>query len=400
MRRSGLAALAVAVMAGTGPLAACGSTGSDPVDAAPVTDPAADIAAVTELYETFVDADRPVDETVALIEDGEQVRDEITELMEVDTVAGLRLADISFTVDDVRLHGDTAEVRFSILRSGFGDAGLAVRTEHGWRIAAPTFCRLAGYAGIRCSDVPTTPTDLYAPGVGITSIRAGDGRSRVPVVFPDGTRMQLDLPIRAGTWRASGYADLSLFEREIDISFVWGDVRTEEVAARYPGPAGDVIVDAAIGMVIPGDEWHAIGYAADLDEEARAAIAANVEITSELGYPVVDTAGPVQLVGRGVAAAAVQSVKGLLGDGGPLTVQLFGLDAEAPHIVVGINGCTAPRTAPVELELGSTDEYAAAEMCLGRGIHLGVEGSRSLVEQVAAFARIRQLEPAEVSMPS
>src|ERR1700760_4866124 len=178
LRPSGLAVgvLAVAVLTG---LAACGgssskdaassssaSSASAPASssAAPAgssADPAT-VAAVTSTFVTLFNGAAPLDQRLALLQNGDPLAQALSAL-----ATSPLLKQTSATVSKVTLTSPTqAQVIYTVLLSGtpvFKDqSGTAVQVNGSWKVAASTFCNLLTAAG-QTQSICTQPSVTALP---------------------------------------------------------------------------------------------------------------------------------------------------------------------------------------------------------------------------------------------
>jgi hypothetical protein len=129
-------------------LAGCSSTKHHGPGAAPTTSsggsaaPAADTAAITNLYTHFVTPGLPIDQRVTMVQDGEAFRDSMIALSGSDFAK-----TVSISVSKVVLNSpNLATVTYSILISGSpvlpNATGNAVKTNGSWQVAGATLCGL------------------------------------------------------------------------------------------------------------------------------------------------------------------------------------------------------------------------------------------------------------------
>jgi hypothetical protein len=109
-------------------------------------------AAVAQMMKTW--ASRPsVDTTVALVEDGEALRETIVAVKKSSQVQAAR--DPGIRVRSIELVGDDhAIVTFDILQgdnpSLADQTGVAVKIDGSWRLSRDTYCRIAQYVQVAC----------------------------------------------------------------------------------------------------------------------------------------------------------------------------------------------------------------------------------------------------------
>ena len=140
--RRGFAALTIAVF-----VAGCGGSSGGSAAAPPSPSPSidtsvADKAAITQAWQTFFKATGPVDAHIALLEDGEKFRAELT-------ASGKDPAnkDLSAKVTNVVVSGTTAAVTYDLLGKGGaallpGAVGEAVKVGASWQVSKQTYCQL------------------------------------------------------------------------------------------------------------------------------------------------------------------------------------------------------------------------------------------------------------------
>ena len=135
-----LAAVAVfAAVAGCG-----GSSGGSAAPASPspsVDTVAADKAAITQNWQTFFTAGGAVDSHIALLEDGEKFRAELTK-----SAKDPANRYLSAKVTDVVVNGSSATVTYDLNGRNFvllgGSVGEAVKVGTKWLVSKKTYCQL------------------------------------------------------------------------------------------------------------------------------------------------------------------------------------------------------------------------------------------------------------------
>jgi hypothetical protein len=138
--RRALAAVTIAVLA-----AACG--GSSGGEAAPPASPTADsgavaTAAITQAWEGFFTAGGPVDNHIALLQEGAKFRTELTASANDPTNK-----DLVAKVTNVAVSGTTAAVTYDLTGKGGvvllgGSVGEAVNVSGTWLVSKKTYCQL------------------------------------------------------------------------------------------------------------------------------------------------------------------------------------------------------------------------------------------------------------------
>src|SRR4051812_49867148 len=124
---------------------ACGgSSGGSDAAASPsptVDTVAVDTAAITLAWQTFFTAGGPVDSHIALLEDGEKFRPELTASAKDPSNAYL-----SAKVTDVVVNGTSATVTYDLNGRNFvllgGSMGEAVKIGAKWLVSKQTYCQL------------------------------------------------------------------------------------------------------------------------------------------------------------------------------------------------------------------------------------------------------------------
>jgi hypothetical protein len=130
------------------PLTACGgsSDGGDdtaaPSPSPTVADTAAATAEITTTWEAFFKGGGAVDSHIALLEDGEKFRPELTAQAKDPSNA-----DLTAKVTDVKISGTTAAVTYDLLGKGAvvllgGSMGEAVQVGGAWKVSKKTYCQL------------------------------------------------------------------------------------------------------------------------------------------------------------------------------------------------------------------------------------------------------------------
>ena len=136
----------VAVLAMAAAVAGCGgSSGGSaaPPSPSPTVDQVAlDKAAVTKAWEGFFTAGGPVDNHIALLQDGEKFRAELTA-----SAKDPSNADLVAKVTDVVVTGATAAVTYDLRGKGGvvllgGSMGEAVKVGAKWLVSKTTYCTL------------------------------------------------------------------------------------------------------------------------------------------------------------------------------------------------------------------------------------------------------------------
>jgi hypothetical protein len=129
----------VAVVAGCG-----GSSGGSGAAASPsptIDTVALDKAAITQTWQTFFTAGGPVDSHIALLEDGEKFRTELTASAKDPSNKYL-----SAKVTDVVVNGTSATVTYDLNGRNFvllgGSMGEAVKVGPKWLVSKKTYCQL------------------------------------------------------------------------------------------------------------------------------------------------------------------------------------------------------------------------------------------------------------------
>ncbi|MGW4248585.1 hypothetical protein [Nocardia sp. NPDC004722] len=137
-------------------LASCGNDG--PPSSSPGTS-AADVQAITSTFEHFFDSSLPVDQKMALLQNG-QAFTETLENQAHSAIAGGASANVS----QVNADGpDRAAVTFTIKKHGIpllpNRHGTALHLDGAWKVAAATFCdllRIEGGVPAACDATPTS----------------------------------------------------------------------------------------------------------------------------------------------------------------------------------------------------------------------------------------------------
>jgi hypothetical protein len=142
LRRT-VVALAVSLLA-AGCGGSSGGSAAPPPSPSPTVDAvAADKAAITMGWEAFfTNASGPVDTHIALLQDGEKFRPELTKSAKDPTNK-----DLVAKVTDVVVTGDTAAVTYDLLGTGGtvllgGSMGQAVKVGGKWLVSKQTYCQL------------------------------------------------------------------------------------------------------------------------------------------------------------------------------------------------------------------------------------------------------------------
>jgi predicted secreted Zn-dependent protease len=140
--RRGVIGLFIAVLlAGCG--GSSGGTAAPPASPSPSVDTAAmDTAAVTQAWQTFFTAGGPVDSHIALLQDGEKFRTELTA-----SAKDPANKDLVAKVTTVAISGSTAAVTYDLLGTGGtvllgGSMGEAVKVGTTWLVSKKTYCQL------------------------------------------------------------------------------------------------------------------------------------------------------------------------------------------------------------------------------------------------------------------
>ena len=136
----------IAVLAVTAAVAGCGGSSGGSA-AAPSPSPSVDTAAadkaeITTTWEGFFGGGGTVDGHIALLEDGEKFRTEITAQAKDPTNA-----DLAAKVTDVAITGTTAKVTYDLTGKGGvvllgGSVGEAVKVGAKWLVSKKTYCQL------------------------------------------------------------------------------------------------------------------------------------------------------------------------------------------------------------------------------------------------------------------
>ena len=104
--------------------------------------PAADTAAITNLYTHFVTPGLPIEQRVTMVQDGAAFRDSMVALSGSDFAKTVSISVTKVVLDSPNL----ATVTYSILVSGSpvlpNTTGYAVRTDNNWQVAGATLCGL------------------------------------------------------------------------------------------------------------------------------------------------------------------------------------------------------------------------------------------------------------------
>ena len=127
--------------------AACGgsSDSGDSAAASPspsVDSSAADTAAITKNWEVFFNGGISVEQHIAVLEDGEKFRTEIT-AQSKDPANKALVAKVT----NVKIDGESAVVTYDLLGTGGtvllgGSTGAAVKVGDEWKVAKKTYCQL------------------------------------------------------------------------------------------------------------------------------------------------------------------------------------------------------------------------------------------------------------------
>lgn len=142
-------------------LASCGNDG--PPSASAGT-PAAEVQAVTSAFEHFFDSSLPVDQKMALLQNG-QAFTETLEHQAHSSIAG----GASASVSEVNADGPgRAAVTFTIKKHGIpllpNRHGTALELDGTWKVAAATFCDLLRIEGGVPAACDATSTPAPPPG--------------------------------------------------------------------------------------------------------------------------------------------------------------------------------------------------------------------------------------------
>ncbi|MFE3189775.1 hypothetical protein ACFXHA_12255 [Nocardia sp. NPDC059240] len=137
-------------------LTSCGNDG--PPAASPGTS-AAEVQAITSTFEHFFDSSLPVDQKMALLQNG-QAFTETLEHQAHSSIAGGASANVSQVDAD---GPGRASVTFTIKKHGIpllpNRHGTALQLDGTWKVAAATFCdllRIEGGVPAVCDATPTT----------------------------------------------------------------------------------------------------------------------------------------------------------------------------------------------------------------------------------------------------
>ncbi|GAB2551341.1 hypothetical protein [Nocardia heshunensis] len=141
-------------------VASCGNDG--PPSASPGTS-AADVQAITSAFERFFDSSLPVEQKMALLQNG-QAFTETLEHQAHSSIAG----GASATVSQVNADGPArAAVTFTIKKHGIpllpNRHGTALQLDGAWKVASATFCDLLRIEGGVPAVCDATPTTAPAP---------------------------------------------------------------------------------------------------------------------------------------------------------------------------------------------------------------------------------------------
>lgn len=128
-------------------LTACGGSSGGDEAAAPSPSPSVDTTAaataeITTTWEAFFKGGGAVDSHIALLEDGEKFRPELTAQAKDPSNA-----DLTAKVTDVKVSGTTAAVTYDLLGKGAvvllgGSMGEAVQVAGAWKVSKKTYCQL------------------------------------------------------------------------------------------------------------------------------------------------------------------------------------------------------------------------------------------------------------------
>ena len=142
--RRGAVVLVLALVAGCG-----GSSGGDSDAAAPSPSPSPSVdtaaaaqAEVKTNWEAFFKGGGKVDDHIALLEDGEKFRAELTA-----SAKDPANAELAANVTDVKVNGTTAAVTYDLLGKGGvvllgGSMGEASDVGGTWKVSKKTYCQL------------------------------------------------------------------------------------------------------------------------------------------------------------------------------------------------------------------------------------------------------------------
>ena len=139
LRRCIVTVALLAAAAGCGGSSGGSSAASSP---SPTVDTvAADTAAITQVWQTFFTAGGPVDSHIALLEDGEKFRPELTASAKDPSNKYL-----SAKVTNVVVSGTSATVTYDLNGRNFvllgGSMGEAVKLDGKWLVSKKTYCQL------------------------------------------------------------------------------------------------------------------------------------------------------------------------------------------------------------------------------------------------------------------
>lgn len=162
-RRTVASAATVTILLGAG-LAGCGggssgsaSSASSSPKASPTSSAtsasSADVQAITQNWQTFFSKDTPVDQKVALLQNGQAMKAAIAAFSH-----DPRMAQTTAKVTSVQPSGDTATVHYQILVNSqvmLPDAvGQAVRENGTWKVGDQTLCGLLALAAPSGTKIP------------------------------------------------------------------------------------------------------------------------------------------------------------------------------------------------------------------------------------------------------
>jgi len=134
------------VVVGLFALAACGGSSGGSAAPSPSPSPTVDTAAataqITTAWESFFKGGGTVDSHIALLEDGDKFRNELTAQAKDPNNAAL-----TATVKNVVINGETAVVTYDLAGKGGtvllpGATGEAVQIAGTWKVAKKTYCQL------------------------------------------------------------------------------------------------------------------------------------------------------------------------------------------------------------------------------------------------------------------
>jgi hypothetical protein len=137
-----LAVLALASLTACGGSSDGGDDAAAPAPSPTVADTAAVTAEITTAWEAFFKGGGSVDSHIALLEDGEKFRPELTAQAKDPSNA-----DLTAKVTDVKVSGSTAAVTYDLLGKGGavllgGSMGEAVDVAGAWKVSKKTYCQL------------------------------------------------------------------------------------------------------------------------------------------------------------------------------------------------------------------------------------------------------------------